>query len=83
MASDAEAELGVFFENYQKATSVQTSLAEMGNSQTPTLVATLNKASNIIVNVTAKQKISRAIDMIFIGYVIEYEKIMSTYSGKR
>ena len=44
---------------------MQASLAEMGHSQPPTPVATENIASNIIINRTAQQKISRAIDMIF------------------
>ena len=44
---------------------MRTALAEMGYQQPPTLVATDNTAANIIVNGTAKQKISQVIDMIF------------------
>ena len=65
MASASEAELGGVFENCQNVTSMLTALAEMGHSQTPTLVITDNTASNIIVNGTAKHKISRLIYMMF------------------
>ena len=37
----------------------------MGRQQSPTLVATDNTVTSIIVDRTTKQKISRAIDMIF------------------
>ena len=33
MTSENEAELGGFFENYQKATTMRTALEEMGQSQ--------------------------------------------------
>ena len=62
IASATEAELGVLFENCQKATSMITALAEMGHQQTPTPVASDNAAVNSIVNGTAKI-ISQAIDM--------------------
>ena len=65
MSSAMEAKLGGLFENFQKATSMRTDLAEMGHSQPPTLVTTDNTAANSIVNETAKQKRSRAIDMRF------------------
>ena len=65
MASATEAELRGVFEIYQKSTSMRTALAEMGHLQPPTPVATDNTAANIIVNKMTKQKISRAIDMIF------------------
>ena len=64
-ASATEAELGGLFENCQKATFVLTALVEMGYQQPTKLVAMDNTAANRIVNRTAKQKISRAIDMIF------------------
>ena len=63
MASAMKAELGVLFENCQKATSMRTALAEMGHSQPPTTLATNNILENIILNGTAKQEISRAINM--------------------
>ena len=44
---------------------MQTNLAEMGHPQTPTPVVTVNKEANRIMNGTANQKISRAIDMRF------------------
>ena len=44
---------------------MMTSLAEMGCPQQPTPVATYNTMANSIVNIIAKQKISRAIDMRF------------------
>ena len=65
MASDMEAELGRLFENYHKLTSMQTALAEMGHSQPPTPLATDDTEANSIINGTAKQKISRAINMRF------------------
>ena len=64
-ASATEAELGGLFENFQKATSIQISLAEMGHPQPPTTVATDKKSVNRTVNGTEKQKISISIDMIF------------------
>ena len=52
MASDNEAELGGFFENYQKATTMRTALEEMGQSKSPKPVANGNKTENKIVNGT-------------------------------
>ena len=63
MTSATEAALGRLFENFQKATSMRTALAEMDHQQPPTPVATYNKSANSIVNGTENQKISRAIDM--------------------
>ena len=65
MASATESELRGLFENFHKATHIRTELAEMGKQQPPTLVAKYNTAANSIVNGTAKQKRSRAIDMRF------------------
>ena len=65
MASAMKVELGGLFENFQKVTSMRTTLAEMGHQPPPTSVATNNKAAKSIVNGMSKQKISRAIDMIF------------------
>ena len=65
MVSATESELGGLFENCQKATATRTALAETGRQQPPKTAAKDNIASNSIVNVTAKQKISRAIDIIF------------------
>ena len=59
MSSAMEAKLGGLFENFQKATSMRTDLAEMGHSQPPTPVATENTAENIILNGAVKQKRSR------------------------
>ena len=55
----------------------------MGHPQPPKPVATDNTAENSIMNGMEKRKISRATEMIFIGYVSEYEKIIPTYSGKK
>ena len=82
-ASATEAELGGLFENFQKATSMQISLAEMGHPQPPTTVATDKKSVNRTVNGTEKQKISISIEMIFYWYVTGYDKIISTYSGEK
>ena len=65
MASVIEAELVGLFENCKKSTSIQTAIEEMGHPQPPTTVAMDNLAGNRIVNVTAKQKGSIAIDMRF------------------
>ena len=65
MAFAIGAELGGLSENYQNVTCMRKALAEMGHLQSPTPVAMENAAANSIVNGTAKQKISRAIDMIF------------------
>ena len=65
MASDTKSELVGLFENFQKATYMKAYLADMGQLQPPTLVATNNTAANSIVNGTEKQKRSRAIDMRF------------------
>ena len=54
MASATESELGGLFENYQKATSMGTILAEIVCQQPATPVETDNTAANIIVNGTAK-----------------------------
>ena len=55
MASATEAELGGFFENFQKEASIRTAPSEMGQPQSPTTVATENKEANRIVNGTAKK----------------------------
>ena len=65
MESATEAELGGLFKKCQKATYIRTALAEIGHHQPPTPVATDYTTEKIIVNGTAKQKISRAIDMRF------------------
>ena len=51
---------------------MRTALSYMGHQQPPTPVVTDNTSTNGIFNVTAKQKISRAIDMIFywVRYII-------------
>ena len=64
MASSTEAELGQLFENSQKVTAMRTYLEEMVHQQALTPVATKNTAADSIVNGTAKQKRSRAIEMI-------------------
>ena len=55
MASANEAELGGFFLNYQKATSIWTAIEEIFHPQQPTSAATENTSENIIVNGTAKK----------------------------
>ena len=65
MASATEAELGGLFENCQKKTSTRKALEDMVQIQPPTPVVTDTTAAKIIVNRTAKQKRSRAIDMRF------------------
>ena len=83
MVSAMESELGGLFESFQRDTSTRTSLADTGHQKPPTLVATDNTESKSIVNGTAKQKRSCAIDMRFIGSEAESDITISTYSGKR
>ena len=75
MASAKKAELGGLFENFYKATSMSTALAEMGHIQPPTPVTTNNAATNSIFKRTENQKRSRAIDMRFywLRYIIRGE----------
>ena len=63
--SATEAELRCLFEKFRKTTSTRTALADMGHQQPPTPVATDNTEANRIVNGTAKQKTSGAINMRF------------------
>ena len=65
MASVTEAELRGLFRNYQKPTSIQTSLAEMVHIWTPTTAAMDNSVAHIIVNGTSYQNKSREIYMRF------------------
>ena len=65
LASAMESEMGGLFNNCQKAVPLRISLGEMKHPQPPTPVATDNSAACSIVNDTAKQKRSRAIDMRF------------------
>ena len=65
MASAMEAKLGWLFEKFQIATYMRKSLTGMGHQQPPTPVAMNNTVAHSIVNGTAKQKISRGIDMRF------------------
>jgi hypothetical protein len=65
LASAMESEMGGLFNNCQKAVPLRISLVEMKHPQPPTPVATDNSAACSIVNDTAKQKRSRAIDMRF------------------
>eukprot|EP00978_Attheya_sp_CCMP212_P025273 scaffold80937_cov51-Attheya_sp.AAC.2 len=65
LASAMESEMGGLFNNCQKAVPLRISLGEMKHPQPPTPVATDNSAACRIVNDTAKQKRSRAMDMCF------------------
>ena len=60
MASATEAEVGGLFENRDKATSMRTDLADMGQQQTPTLVASYNTAANSIVNGMERKKLDQS-----------------------
>ena len=59
MESATEEELGGFFENCQKSTSMRTALAKMGHQQPPTPMAMDNTAANRIVNGTTKKSSNR------------------------
>ena len=65
MASEMEAELGGLFEHSQKATSMKTTLTDMGQPQPQMAMETDNTEANSIVNGTENKIKSRAIDIIF------------------
>ena len=65
MESATETEIGEFFENCHKKTSMKFSLVKMSHSQPPTPVETGIVSQNSIVNGVSKQNTSRAIDMRF------------------
>ena len=65
MASATEAEVDGLFQNCQKYTSMKTPLHKMSYLQPTTPVAKENSAEISIVNRISKQKIYRAIGMIF------------------
>ena len=70
---ESASELVGLFEKCQKATSMRMALAKMGDSQSPTIVATDNTMAKSIVNGTEKQNIFIVIDMIFywVRYIIQ------------
>ena len=73
------------FENFQKATSTRTSLAEMGHQKPPSPVATNNTAATRIVYITAKLKKIQANDMSFywIRYRIRQNHIYIIWEEKK
>ena len=65
MASTAEARLGGLFINAKEGEILKTSLEEMGHPQGPTSMQTDTSEASGIINETAKQRRSKAIDMRF------------------
>jgi hypothetical protein len=65
VASAAEAELGALFFNGQEATTLRTTLLELGYPQPPTPMQTDNVTAAGIANSTVKQRRSKAVDMRF------------------
>jgi hypothetical protein len=65
LASAAEAELGALFYNGKEATTIRTTLIEMGHPQPATPMQTDNSTAFGIANATVKQRRSKAIDMRF------------------
>ena len=65
MASASEAELGALFLNAREATTIRTTLVDLGYPQPPTPLITDNLCAAGIANDTVKQKRSKAIDMRF------------------
>jgi len=63
LASASEAETGGLFYNGQEATTILTTLLEMGYPQPPTPLQTDNMTAAGIVNRTVKQRRSKAINM--------------------
>jgi hypothetical protein len=65
MASATEAEVGACFHNAQEATSICTTLKELGWPQPTTPIQVDNSCAAGIINNTVKQRRSKAIDMRF------------------
>jgi hypothetical protein len=65
VASAAEAELGALFFNGQEATTLRTTLLELGHPQPATPMQTDNVTAAGIANNTVKQRRSKAVDMRF------------------
>jgi hypothetical protein len=65
VASAAEAELGALFFNGQEATTLRTTLLELGHPQPATPIQTDNITAAGIANDTVKQRRSKAVDMRF------------------
>ena len=63
LSSATEAEIGAIFLNCQQAEIVRTTLEEMGHQQDTTPIVTDNATANNIINGTAKQKRTKAMDM--------------------
>ena len=64
-AAEAKAEVGALCVNAQEATVPRTTLHEMGHPQPPAPIRTDNSTATGIINGTAKQQRSKAIDMRF------------------
>jgi hypothetical protein len=65
VASAAETEVGACFHNTQSGSPLRVTLAELGHIQPPTPLRTDNSTAFGILNKTIKQKISKAMDMIY------------------
>lgn len=63
LASATEAEIGALFLNCQQAEMLRTTLAELGHPQQKTTIITDNLTANNIINGTAKQRRTKAMDM--------------------
>jgi hypothetical protein len=65
VASAAESEVGACFHNAQSGAPLRVTLTELGHTQPPTPLRTDNSTSFGILNETIKQKLSKAMDMIY------------------
>jgi hypothetical protein len=65
VASAADSEVGACFHNAQSGASLRVTLAELGHIQPPTPLCTDNSTAFRILNEIIKQKISKAMDMIY------------------
>jgi hypothetical protein len=65
VASDAESEVGACFHNAQSGAPLRVTLTELGHIQPPMPLRTENSTVFGIWNETIKQKISKAMDMIY------------------
>ena len=77
-----EAEIAAMFHNAQAAIPIRTMLEEMGYPQPATPMITNNIIAKSVINNTAKQRKSRAIDMNYYWMRDKVAQIFLNYLGK-
>ena len=76
-----EAETCAGFTTVKEVVPVRQTL-ELAHTQGPMHLQYGNKYARGIINDAVKRKMSKAMNIIFIGYATEYDKANSTYSGR-